>query len=107
MLKTKEFIRRINDDCRIRHRHLRLKKKIIQFTVQLEILSEDKWSPVVRYDTSHGFAHRDIIHLNGKIDKTPVFFYDYTDALTFAEADLISNWHLYRRMFVEEVNSDE
>jgi hypothetical protein len=36
VFKKKEFIRRISDDCRIRHRHLKFKTKIIQFTVQAE-----------------------------------------------------------------------
>ncbi len=86
---------------------MRLKNKIFQFTLQLEILHRNKWHPVVRYDTAHGFAHKDIIHYDNSIDKTPVFCLDYTDALTFAEADLIANWRLYKNMFIEEVNSND
>jgi len=84
-----------------------LKTEIIQFSLQLEIIHMSKWYPVVRYDTAHGFAHRDIIHQDNSVDKIPIFCLDYADALTFAEADLISNWRLYKNMFVEEVNSND
>jgi len=107
VFKKKEFFRRLSDDCRIRHRHLRLKTEIIHFSVQLEIFHKDNWYPVVRYDTAHGFAHKDIIHQDGTIDKIPVFCLDYTDALTFAEADLIANWRLYKNMFIEEVSKND
>jgi len=75
----------------LNRRHLRVKTKLVQFTVQLEIFFNNKWYPVVRYDTAHGFAHKDLIHKDGKIDKTPIFYLDYNDALTFAEFDLITN----------------
>lgn len=107
MIRKKEFIRRISDDCRIRHRHLRFKTKITQFTIQLEIFSKNKWYPVVRYDTAHGVAHKDLIHRDGRIDKTPIFYLDYNDALIFAESDLIANWAIYRTMFLEEVKKNE
>ena len=29
----------------------------------------DEWKPVVRYDTSHGFAHRDILMPDGSQKK--------------------------------------
>ena len=62
----------------------------------------EKWYPVVRYDTSHGFAHRDLINRKGGIRKTPVFMYDYNDALTFAESDLRANWEIYKERFLKE-----
>ena len=62
----------------------------------------EKWYLVVRYDTSHGFAHRDLINRKGEIRKTPVFMYDYNDALTFAESDLRANWEIYKERFLKE-----
>lgn len=107
MIRKKEFFRRISDDCRIRHRHIRFKAKIIEFTVQLEIFLKNEWYPIVRYDTAHGTAHRDLIHRDGNVSKTPIFYFDYNDALTFAESDLITNWRIYRNMFFEEVRNNE
>ena len=33
--------------------------EVLVFVVQLECLFSGKWTPVIRYDTAHGFAHRD------------------------------------------------
>lgn len=72
------------------------------FRVQYETKIGEFWYPVVRYDTSHGFAHRDIMTLRGSVKKTPLFNQDYNDALTFAENDLKLNWEHYKKRFLEE-----
>ncbi len=61
----------------------------------------NRWYPVVRYDTAHGFTHRDMMDLKGSIEKTPLFNQDYNDALTFAESDLKLNWEYYKGKFME------
>jgi hypothetical protein len=58
--------------------------------------------PVVRYDTAHGFVHRDLLDKKGRAVKTPVFNQDLNEALTFAENDLKANWLSYRKRFMEE-----
>jgi hypothetical protein len=97
-----EFVVVLSDDCRIRHYHNRIKSQILEFMVQLEISSKGKWKPVVRYDTAHDYAHRDIFHGDGKVEKIPLSFGDYNSALTFAELDIRSNWELYRERFLKE-----
>lgn len=82
--KKIEYVIRIGTYDRYRHLHIKEKGKIVFFRVQYETKIADKWYPVVRYDTSHGFAHRDIIKKKGNIKKTPLFNQDYNDALTFA-----------------------
>jgi len=106
-VKIKEFIRPITENCRIRHKHSRIKTKIVEFSVQLEIFRKNKWIPIVRYDTAHGVAHRDQIHPDGTVDKTPIFCLDYGDALVFAERDLISNWRGYIDRFLKEVKKND
>lgn len=106
IIKTEEFVARLTDDCRRRHRHTHFKGRVISFRVQLEIYVKNKWYPVVRYDTTHGFAHRDFIHPDGHSEKTPIFAQHYNDALTFAEADLKDNWEFYRERFLKEVKDD-
>ena len=54
------------------------------------------------YDTAHGFVHRDLLDIKGRVVKTPLFNQDYNDALTFAESDLKSNWEYYKKRFLEE-----
>ena len=87
---------------RYRHQHTRLKGEIIKFKVQYEIKVERDWFPVIRFDTSHGFAHRDLIDGRGRKKKTPMFVKDFNEALIFAEADIKSNWKMYKEQFIKE-----
>jgi len=50
------------------------KSEILQFVVQYETVISGEWRPVVRYDTAHGFAHKDVMKANGEIVKQPLFF---------------------------------
>jgi hypothetical protein len=68
--------------------------------VQYETRLEGKWLPVVRYDTEHGYAHRDIMDKKGNKRKTPIFTEDYNEALTFAEYDIKSNWRIFKDAFL-------
>ena len=102
MLKKIEYIIRIGSCDRYRHLHIKEKGKIKYFRVQYEIRISDVWYAVVRYDTAHGFAHRDLFNIKGKVVKTPLFNQNYNDALTFAESDLKSNFEYYKKRFLEE-----
>lgn len=100
MAKKVEYVIRLGKADRYRHQHIREKVRIVQFRIQLETLVDNRWYPVVRYDTAHGFAHRDLFNRNGEVTKTPVFIHDYNDALTFAESDLKTNWEMYKERFL-------
>ena len=102
-MKEAAFTVMLTSEDRYRHHHLRLKRDILGFVVQYETKLEGKWLPVVRYDTQHGFAHRDLLDRKGKKQKTPVFAKDYGEALTFAEYDIRSNWKIYKQYFLEGV----
>jgi len=106
VIRKKEFVILYPENCRKRHYHIRIKNKIAEFKVQLEVFVKNKWRPIVRYDTAHGFAHRDIIHFDGTVDKTPLFVNNYNDALNFADADIKINWQLYMKRFLEEAKND-
>jgi hypothetical protein len=100
--KQTEYIIRIGPSDRYRHLHIKERDKIVFFRIQYETKINDIWYPVVRYDTAHGFAHRDLMSLKGSVKKTPLFNQDYNDALTFAESDLKSNWEYYKKRFLGE-----
>ncbi|GJQ23500.1 MAG: hypothetical protein HRU72_06495 [Planctomycetia bacterium] len=102
--KKTEYVIRIGHLDRYRHLHISEKGKIIYFRIQYETKVGNTWYPVVRYDTAHGYAHRDILNIRGVIKKTPLFNQNYNDALTFAENDLKSNWQYYKKRFLEEEN---
>jgi len=80
------------------------KGEILEFVIKYEALISEKWQAIVRYDTAHGFAHRDIIKPNGEIIKHPLFFETYNLAFTFANLDLKANWKQYKDNFEKEIN---
>ena len=102
MERTTDYVIRLSSTDRYRHSHVRVKDRIVFFRLQLETRVGMRWLPVVRYDTAHGFAHRDVLNRHGQATKTPLFNQDLNDALTFAEDDLKTNWELYRGRFLEE-----
>jgi len=100
LLKEIKFIAMLTPEDRYRHIHIRFRSNILRFVVQYETRLEGKWLPVVRYDTEHGYAHRDIMDKKGNKRKTPIFTEDYNEALTFAEYDIKSNWRIFKDAFL-------
>jgi hypothetical protein len=96
-----EYVIRVGLSDRYRHLHVQERGKIVFFRIQYETKIGKAWHPVVRYDTSHGFAHRDMMGFSGFVAKTPLFNQDYNDALTFAGSDLKLNWEYYKMRFME------
>ena len=105
-IKIRNFVTPYAYDCRKRHQHNRYKNEIVEFIVQLEIYIKGQWHPVIRYDTAHGFAHCDIIHFSGKIEKVRMPTLDYKEALTYADEDLDENWQTYRQRYLMEVSNE-
>jgi len=97
------FLIFLTPDDRIRHYHFSVKGKITEFTIQYESFIHSKWHPIIRYDTSHGFAHLDRMHPDGSVEKVPLPYWDYNEALTFAQYDIRSNWEWYRVRYKKEV----
>jgi hypothetical protein len=106
-VQTKSFLYGVGADCRIRHFHQQSKNQVLRFVVQLEVRVAGAWHPVVRYDTAHGFAHRDQLHYKGTTEKSPLAVETLAQALTVAERDLRENWEHYREGFLEEVKRHE
>lgn len=106
-MKIVEYVTPLGFDGRRRTRHIRRGNNIIEFVVQYELKVNNKWHPVVRYDTVHGFAHKDILSYKGDVKKEPLPFNDLNLALTFAEKDLKDNWQTYRISFLKEVKSND
>jgi hypothetical protein len=79
------------------------KGEILEFVAQYEALISGEWRPVVRYDTAHGFAHKDIIRASGDVVKQPLFFETFNLAFTFATLDLKMNWRQYKESLEKEL----
>ncbi len=89
--------------CRYRHYHISKGKKIVEFRIQLEIFAKEEWHAVVRYDTAHGKAHRDILHSDGTQSKDWFEGYSIEEVLTIGQQDILDNWPAYRDRFVKEM----
>ena len=98
-MRTAEFRRLLDNENAARVRFDVERGRVSYFLVPLECLIEDKWHPVVRFDTAHGFAHRDVMHADGDTEKTMMAVGDNNEALTFAIDDLTKNWEAYRRRY--------
>ena len=104
-MRLVEFHRHLNDDNALRVEFELEHGHVLKFVVQLECRFSEggELTPVVRYDTAHGFAHCDRLHPYEKSAKATMATMatmatkDYNEALTFAIDDLVSNWSEYRR----------
>ena len=91
------------DLARLRCRYVRRGKRIVEYTVQLEIPHQGKWQPVVRFDNAHGFCHRDDIHPDGTQDKTATFVGDANETFTRAIEEVQIHWESHRNRFLREI----
>ncbi len=98
-MRTVEYRRLLDDQNAVRIRFELEQNRVLRFVVQLECHYGDKWHPVVRYDTAHSSAHRDMLHPFKKTVKTQMATQDYNQALTFAIKDLTDSWERYRQRY--------
>jgi len=89
----------LSDKDRKRHEHTVEKGKVTGFVVQYEILLEGGWSPIVRYDTSHAYAHKDIMNPDGSKEKIFMGLSSLNEALAMADMDINQNWERYKERY--------
>lgn len=95
-----EYERPLGEDARKRHCHEIRKGKVISFVVQLEVFDGKKWREVVRYDSVHGYAHKDRYFSDGRKVKK-ILDLNFNEALTFADEDINDNWKSYKDIFIK------
>jgi hypothetical protein len=99
------FIRVAPEEAHIRCSFQRIKNRVTRFTVQLEILHQGNWTPVVRFDNAHGFCHRDTLHPDGSQDKTGVFVGDVNQTFTYAIEELRATWEAQCARYLGEIKT--
>ena len=101
----KEFTKELSPDGedRLRVRINVDKGKVVDVVVQYESKIKEKWYPIVRYDCSHGFFHRDLLDPKGKETKQSISIQNIKDALTYAEQDIKDRWEWYKERFKKEM----
>jgi hypothetical protein len=90
-------------EARIRCFYERIGKRLERFTVQLEIVRGADWVAVIRFDNAHGFSHRDLLHPDGRQDKTPLHVGDANQTFTHAIEELRTNWKTHRDRYLGEI----
>ena len=90
-MTMKSYIFMLTDRDRKRHEHIVEKGGVVWFVVQYEIFFEARWVPIVRYDISHGYAHKDLINPDGSKEKIFLGVADLNEALTLADIDINEN----------------
>ena len=100
------FLHNLAPDAISRVSFIKARGRISEFVAQLECLIDDEWHVIVRYDTAHGFAHRDILLPDGTQEKTELSVSDFNEALTFAQLDLKTNWRTYRARYERWLRND-
>ena len=100
-MRTVEFRRFFDNDNALRVRFDVDHGEVFSFVVQLESWIGNKWTAIVRYDTAHGFAHRDKMHSRKETEKIEISVRDYKEGLNFAIDDLETNWREYLRRYEE------
>lgn len=98
-MSKKTYIYMLTDEDRKRHEHIIEKGRVVGFVVQYETFFEEKWVPIVRYDTSHGYAHKDLINPDGTKEKIFIGEADFEEALTLADRDINENWERYKERY--------
>lgn len=105
-MKEKTFIRWLGSEDRSRQVVVLDGGEITAFVVQYETLITGEWRPVVRYDTAHGFAHKDVLLPSGETEKKIVVSYGYNEAFTSAEIDIKLNWQQYKEEYLKKVKGE-
>jgi hypothetical protein len=83
-MQTVEYEHNLGPGGIVRARFEKEAGRIHSFVYQLECLLSEEWHVVVRYDSAHGFAHRDILRPGRETAKEPINISDFNEALTFA-----------------------
>jgi hypothetical protein len=98
-LAERAYIIPYSGNARKRHYHRTERGRVADFVVQLEVEVKGEWRPVIRYDCSHEFVHRDCYNLKGKQKKEEINL-GYEEALTLADEDIDDNWERYSSNFL-------
>lgn len=105
-MRIVEYIRRLNAYNALRVRFEIERGRITKFVVQLECRYTGDYQPVVRYDTAHGYAHRDLLHPSGEVEKSDLQEDDYNRAFNFAIGDLRRHWREYYRRYEQWLHQE-
>ena len=102
-MRKKEYFKYLDkfENERVRMKIKTDKGRIIDMVIQYETKIKEAWNPIVRYDCSHGFFHRDIIFPGGDKEKKAIAITNLETALSYAEQDIKDRWEFYKEKYLK------
>jgi hypothetical protein len=100
MALLKTYFRYLTDEDRVRCEIELEKGEVQRFVIQYEILVQDEWAGITRFDTVHNAVHRDLISPDGTVLKKWFLQLNFGEGLTFAYNDIEENWEKYREWYL-------
>ena len=97
--KQEDFVVALTQDDEILVRRERESGPVVEFSVQYRARIQGEWQAIVRFDTAHGFAHKDISHPDDTQETQELKLDDYGIALTHALRDVKIRWEFYRERY--------
>ncbi len=79
------------------------KGKVLDVVVQYESFIHNKWVPIIRYDCSHGFFHRDVLYPGAEKEKQTINIMNLEDALNYAEQDIKDRSESYKERYLKKI----
>jgi hypothetical protein len=104
-MSEKEFLIYLDEmqENRDRYWHRWIQGEIVEFRIQYEAFIAGHWHPVVRYDSTHGQPHRDVLHPSGPEMKEWYRGYRNGEVLSIGQRDIVANWPGYRALYEKEM----
>lgn len=99
MPKESDYTIAITGDVRLRLRYRVSGNDVEAFTVQLELMVNGEWLPVVRYDGAHGVPHRDVLNRAGNVIAKEWLPGSFNEVLTSSRRELEVNWRQHIARF--------
>ncbi len=97
--QSEEFVITLSPDDEVIVHFEREATHVTRFSVQYRARIHGRWQPIVRFDTAHGHAHKDISHPDGSQETQALKLDDYGVALTLALRDVKTQWEFYRERY--------
>ena len=97
-LTYKERVTALSEEDRLRVRFALQHGDPVEIMVQYEAWIGEKWTPVRRYDTKHGYLHVHMMPWNKRKDKRVPLTGGLKEALTLAIDELKDKWPHYRQV---------
>jgi hypothetical protein len=100
----KDYIKNLGQRNRLRISFVTERGRVVAIDViQYEAEIGGRWLALVRYDTAHGYLHRDVMYPDGSREKLRIPTTDLARALNEAIEELERQWSFYRRVYEERM----